>query len=153
MHVPYTLDLADLTREELITRRKDWVVKRSMGRVGDQVFVGELYAEDDWIPLIDQFREARAEGQVWLAQRFVRQRTVPTPWGNRYLTLGAYVQNGRFVGYYARITPRSHVSHDALCVPVFFAPSRGEREEHDRPLARIQKESPTLGAVVAGGIQ
>ena len=89
---------------------------------------------------------------MWLAQRFVRQRTVPTPWGNRYLTLGAYVQNGRFVGYFARITPRSHVSHDALCVPVFHLHSAHSRADNaDRPVARIHGESPHAGVV--GGIQ
>ena len=31
----------------------------------------------------------------------------------------AYVEAGRFAGYFARVTPESHVSHDALCVPVF----------------------------------
>jgi hypothetical protein len=49
----------------------------------------------------------------------VRQRPVPTPAGDRFVTLGAYVLDGRFAGYFARVTPQSHVSHDALCVPVF----------------------------------
>jgi hypothetical protein len=102
-----------------------------MGRVGDQVFVGSTYARDDWTPVVDQIREQRTKGEVWVAQRFVPQRPVPTPWGDRYVTLGAYVLEGRFAGYFARITPQSHVSHDALCVPVFAltaesAPSRGE---------------------------
>jgi glutathionylspermidine synthase len=118
-HIPFSLDLASVTRDELIANRASWVVKRSMGRVGDQVFVGKLYAEDDWIPLVDEIREARAAGQVWLAQRFVRQRPIATPWGDRYVTLGAYLQDGVFAGYFARITRESHVSHDALCVPVF----------------------------------
>jgi hypothetical protein len=43
----------------------------------------------------------------------------PHALGDRYVTLGAYVLDGRFVGYFARVTPQSHVGHDALCVPVF----------------------------------
>ncbi len=121
-HIPYSVDLLTVPREDLVANRADWVVKRSMGRVGDQVFVGKLYAEDDWIPLVDEIREARASGQVWLAQRFVRQRPIATPWGDRYVTLGAYLQDGHFAGYFARITRDSHVSHDALCVPVFHLP-------------------------------
>jgi hypothetical protein len=122
-HIPYSLDLLTVPREDLIANRASWVVKRSMGRVGDQVFVGQTYAEDDWIPLVDEIREARASGQVWLAQRFVVQRPVTTPWGDRYVTLGAYLQDGNFAGYFARITRTSHVSHDALCVPVFHLPN------------------------------
>jgi glutathionylspermidine synthase len=130
-HLPQSFDLRDVPRDEIVSNRAAWVVKRSMGRVGDQVFVGSTYARDDWTPIVDQIREQRANGEVWLAQRFVRQRPVPTPWGDRYVTLGAYVLEGRFAGYFARITPQSHVSHDALCVPVFAltpesAPLRGE---------------------------
>jgi hypothetical protein len=54
-----------------------------------------------------------------VAQRFVPQLSIPTPWGRRLVTLGAYVLDGCFAGYFARITLRSHVSHDAVCVPVF----------------------------------
>jgi len=35
--------------------------------------------------------------------------------------LGVYLLDGRFVGYFARLTSESHVSHDALCLPVFVA--------------------------------
>ena len=46
------------------------------------------------------------------------QRAVRTPFGDRLVTLGVYVLEGRFVGYFARLTEESHCSHDALCVPV-----------------------------------
>jgi glutathionylspermidine synthase len=118
-HLPYSVDLAAIDRRAIVEERASWVVKRAMGRVGDQVFVGDTYAQDDWTPTVDAIRALRTSGQAWLAQRFVKQRPVPTPWGNRYVTLGAYVLDGRFAGYFARITPKSHVSHDALCVPVF----------------------------------
>jgi hypothetical protein len=35
------------------------------------------------------------------------------------VTLGVYVLDGVFVGHFARLSSVSHVSHDALCVPVF----------------------------------
>ena len=118
-YLPETHDLLDVPRDDLLRERGGWVVKRAMGRVGDEVFVGELFRDDDWGVAVDGARELAGGGESWVAQRFVRQRRVPTPWGDRFLTLGAYVQDGRFAGYFARITPRSHVSHDALCVPVF----------------------------------
>jgi hypothetical protein len=76
-------------------------------------------ADAEWAVLVSEVLALCDAGQSWIAQRFVRQRAIPTPWGDRYVTLGAYVLDGRFVGYFARITPQSHVSHDALCVPVF----------------------------------
>jgi glutathionylspermidine synthase len=118
-HVPPSFDLATMSREGLIAEQGDWVVKRALGRVGDEVFVGPLLAQDEWIAVVDGAHSLCAAGDVWVAQRFVVQRALPTPWGDRYVTLGAYVLDGRFAGYFARITPESHVSHGALCVPVF----------------------------------
>ena len=118
-HLPATLDVSDVPRDQLLAERAGWVVKRALGRVGDEVYVGELHSDADWAPLVDDALKKRAAGEAWIAQRFIRQRTIPTPWGPRYITLGAYVLDGQFAGYFARITPESHVSHDALDVPVF----------------------------------
>jgi len=119
-HLPDTFDLADVARERLLGDRVGWVVKRALGRVGDEVFVGAVEATDaEWTALVDSALKKRAAGEPWIAQRFVRQSPVPTPWGPRFVTLGAYVMDGAFCGYFARVTPESHVSHDALVVPVF----------------------------------
>jgi hypothetical protein len=120
-HVPESHDVLDVARDDVVSSRARWVVKRAMGRVGDEVFVGELLRDDDWVALVDAVRARAAAGERWIAQSFVPQLPVPTPWGDRLVTLGAYVADGRFAGYFARLTPRSHVSHDALCVPVFLA--------------------------------
>jgi glutathionylspermidine synthase len=117
--IPETHALLDLDRRALVEDREGWVVKRAMGRVGDEVFVGTLFGELEWGPLVDHARALASHGEAWIAQRFVPQRPVPTPWGDRLVTLGVYVADGRFAGYFARLSPHSHVSHDALCVPVF----------------------------------
>jgi hypothetical protein len=128
--VPETLELGELPAGRLLDEREGWVLKRALGRVGDQVFVGMLTSQAYWRGLVEELaalRNAGATGsagverEAWIAQRLVRQRPIPTPFGDRFVTLGAYVLNGRFAGYFARITPVSHVSHDALCVPVFVA--------------------------------
>ncbi len=119
--VPFTADVATVPATSLVGDRAGWVVKRAMGRVGDQVFVGALFGEGEWTAIVADVIAARAAGERWLAQRYVRQTPLNTPWGPRYVTLGAYVLDGRFVGYFARITKETHVSHDALCVPVFVA--------------------------------
>jgi len=119
LHTPETHDLLDVDRAAVIANRAEWVVKRAMGRVGDEVFVGELAEAEDWTRLVGEATARAMQGERWIAQRYIRQRRVPTPWGDRLVTLGAYVADGRFAGYFARITARSHVSHDALCVPVF----------------------------------
>jgi glutathionylspermidine synthase len=118
-HVPPSFDLASVSHERLVAERAEWVVKRAYGRVGDEVFVGALIGDDDWRETLEAVRAMRTDGQSWIAQHFVRQRPVATPWGERFVTLGAYVLDGRFVGYFTRLTPQSHVSHGALCLPAF----------------------------------
>jgi glutathionylspermidine synthase len=117
--VPPSFDLAAMSRDRLIAQQRDWVLKRAYGRVGDEVFVGTILNQKDWITVVDAACSMCAAGDSWIVQRFVPQQKLPTPWGDRYVTLGAYVLEGRFAGYFARITPESHVSHGALCVPVF----------------------------------
>ncbi len=118
-HVAETIDASEAREADLLVARRDWVLKRALGRVGDQVFVGSLADDDEWRGIVREVLALAASGESWVAQRFVPQRPVPTPWGDRLVTLGAYLLDGAFVGYFARVTPRSHVSHDALCVPVF----------------------------------
>ena len=91
------------------------------GDFGDEVFVGPLVPEGEWHALVDWVieRALTTPDERWIAQRFIRQRPLATPWGPRYLTLGAYLLDGVFVGYFARVTPEPHVSHGALCLPVF----------------------------------
>jgi hypothetical protein len=117
--VPETHDVRDVDRQALAEERSHWVIKRALGRVGEEVFVGALADPAEWIAIIDDVLRFRQRGEVWIAQRFVKQRPIPTPWGDRYVTLGAYVLDGAFVGYFARVTPHSHAGPDALVVPVF----------------------------------
>jgi hypothetical protein len=122
--LPETHAIGDVARGCLVERRADWVVKRAMGRVGEEVFVGRLFHQDDeWAALVDDVLHLAHGGEAWVAQRFVPQRPIATPWGQRLVTLGVYVIDGDFAGYFARISRESHVSHDALCVPVFTLPA------------------------------
>jgi glutathionylspermidine synthase len=114
-----TYDFTAMDRRRLLADRKAWVVKKAFGRVGDEVFVGPLHSDDEWRELVVEVARRAATGERWVAQRFVDQVPIPTPWGPRLVTLGAYVLDGKFVGYFARLSEKSHVSHDALVVPVF----------------------------------
>ena len=58
-------------------------------------------------------------GEVWVVQEFVPQQRIDSPYGPLLVTLGVYVLNGSFAGYFARLTAESHASHSALCLPVF----------------------------------
>lgn len=116
---PETFAFADRHAAQLACDRPSWVLKRDLSRVGDHVIVGALHEDEAFREALDGIAEAEAEGEVWIAQRFVPTGYVSTPWGPRCLTLGVYLLDGAFVGYFARLTTASHCSHDALVVPVF----------------------------------
>ncbi len=117
--VPLTYAVSDVPQEQLQAERPQWVLKRALGRVGEEVFVGSLVSDEDWLRVLAKARVEHGQGEAWIVQAFVPQRPIWTPVGPRLLTLGAYVLNGRFCGYFARLTPDSHASHNALCLPVF----------------------------------
>ena len=116
---PETFAYRDVDSAILARDRADWVVKRDLSRVGDHVIVGALETDEAFRGTLEGIAEAEADGEVWIAQRFVPPGYVQTPWGPRCLTLGVYLLDGVFVGYLARLTTASHCSHDALVVPVF----------------------------------
>ncbi|MBX3209103.1 MAG: glutathionylspermidine synthase family protein [Labilithrix sp.] len=126
---PETVAFADLSLEDLARERESWVVKRDLSRVGDHVFVGALTTPEDFGEILAEVADVERRcaeqpvsgraGQAWIAQRFVPQASLPTPWGPRLVTLGVYLLDGAFAGYFARLSPTSHCSHDALVLPVF----------------------------------
>jgi glutathionylspermidine synthase len=116
---PETFAFGDVDGSVLARERAQWVVKRDLSRVGEHVVVGALESDESFRAALDGIAEAQAEGEVWIAQRYVPPGRVTTPWGPRCLTLGVYLLDGSFAGYLARLTAVSHCSHDALVVPVF----------------------------------
>jgi hypothetical protein len=115
-----TFDLRHTLDAELSAPHTNWVVKRALGRVGDQVFVGPLHTPAEWALVLKFVRERVALGERWLAQHFVPQQAVATPLGPLLLTLGVYLLQGKFAGYFARLSEDSLATHDALAVPVFL---------------------------------
>lgn len=121
---PHTVELAEVPVARLLAERGRWVLKRDLSRVGDHVFVGALHDDAQWAELVAEITAAARDlGQVWVAQEFVPQRPLVSPWGARLVTLGAYLfvdgASSEFAGYFARVSPTSHCSHDALVLPAF----------------------------------
>jgi glutathionylspermidine synthase len=118
-HIAETFAFQEVPVRDLFRNRGDWVVKRALGRVGDEVFVGSLHSKEEWSHILHDVEElVTRKREAWIAQRFVDQGFVSTPWGPRLVTLGAYLRNGVFKGYFARLSDVSHVSHESVVVPV-----------------------------------
>lgn len=122
---PATTAFADIDGAALVRDRAGWVLKRDLSRVAEHVLVGDLLSDDAFTAALEDVAEAEREGETWIAQRFVPQRAIATPWGPRLVTLGVYLLDGAFVGYFARLSTSSRCSHDALVLPVFLEEPSG----------------------------
>jgi len=106
---PFQADEAERLREE----RVDWVLKRAFGRMGDAVVMGSLVTPAEWDAAL---KEAAGDPASWCVQACFGVVPLDFEAGPLYPTLGAFVVNGHFAGYYSRAAARPFLTHEALHV-------------------------------------
>lgn len=99
---------------------EEWVVKRAFGRMGDAVFMGCLTSADDWAKTLT---EAGAEAPIHTLQRKFPLQTLSLAGEDYFPTLGVYLVNGEFAGYYSRVAPTPMIDHAAFHVATVVRPS------------------------------
>jgi len=104
----------DSFRKELEGQRSAWVLKQNFGRMGDNVVMGSLVNETDWKAALT---EVGKQPGSWVAQRCFGVAPVAFAAGPLYPAVGAYLINGRFVGYYSRVAAAPFLTHQATYVP------------------------------------
>jgi glutathionylspermidine synthase len=112
-HAPRTFPFDPSRIEGLVAEREQWVLKRAFGRMGDAVIMGSLVDERSWR---EALREAARKPRDWCIQACFRVSPLAFAEGLLYPTLGAFVVNGRFAGYYSRAAARPFLTHEALHV-------------------------------------
>lgn len=112
-HCPRTLPFRRDEVEALGPQREGWVLKRAFGRMGDAVVMGNLATPQEWASAVQEASRAPAE---WCLQERFEVVTTPFQVGPLYPTLGAFLVNGRFAGYYSRAAPRPFLTHEAFHV-------------------------------------
>jgi glutathionylspermidine synthase len=112
-HSPRTWTFAPEWHDCLRTEPERWVLKRVFGRMGDAVVMGSLVSSKVWE---DTLREAAQHPREWCVQECFTVSRLAFNAGEMYPTLGAYVVQGRFAGYYSRVAPRPFLTHEALHV-------------------------------------
>ena len=99
---------------DLETQRSQWVLKQNFGRMGDNVVMGRLVTEAQWLAALV---EVRKRPQDWVIQHCFEVAPLDFAAGPQYPAVGAYLINGRFVGYYSRVAPAPFLTHQAIYVP------------------------------------
>jgi len=110
-HTPATLPFEKVGDQ--ISDRERWVLKHAFGRMGDAVVMGNLAADKVWNDTVIAARKAPSE---WLLQE--RFDVAPLQDGGHpfFPSLGVYLVNQRFAGYYSRAAYKPFINHEAYHV-------------------------------------
>ncbi len=102
-HLPETYWIRDLPPD---FDYRDWVLKQVFGREGAEVYFGDTLDPLDWL-------RCRNWGTFVVQRRIRTQAVTAIGWDGfraalmpRYPTVGAYLVNGRFAGFYSRLGDR-----------------------------------------------
>ena len=117
-HCPWTESFQADKVPMLLEQRDRWVLKGAFGRMGDAVVIGSLVTEKEWSDALA--RAAAAPADFCIQERFA-VRPLMFDQGPLYPTIGAYVVNGRFAGYYSRAAARPLITHEAYHVATAVA--------------------------------
>ncbi len=113
-HLPTSVYLSSLSPEEVLQNPKRWVLKGTFGRMGRTVRIGPLMPKDKWKQAVD---EAFSSPQVVAAQKRFDTAPVWTTRGMGYATVGVYLVDGAFAGYFSRIDKGPLIDYDSWHVP------------------------------------
>lgn len=117
-HCPWTEPLHAEKLPMLLSERDRWVLKGAFGRMGDSVVIGSLVTDKEWS---DALRRALTQPADFCVQERFSVRPLMFEQGPLYPTIGAYVVNGRFAGYYSRAAARPLITHEAYHVATAVA--------------------------------
>ncbi|MGY6629462.1 MAG: glutathionylspermidine synthase family protein [Wenzhouxiangella sp.] len=101
-HLPESRFLTRDNLDAVAGQRVDWVLKSAFGRMGDTVLLGIGASPEHWQQRLDA---ALSEGTPHAVQ--ARFDAVPFWFSNgmAYPTVGLFLLDGEFAGYYSRVSP------------------------------------------------
>ncbi len=119
--IPMWKTLLPETREpKKVTRQdKDWIFKPALGRVGEGISIHGVVPEKE---LIKIEKAAHKEPVNWVAQRKFDSRPLTTEEGDTcHLCIGVFTVDGKFAGFYGRISQYPRIDSNAEDIPVLVA--------------------------------
>lgn len=112
-HTPHTVPFDASRVPEWLAMPAAWVLKRAFGRMGDSVIMGSLVSPAAWQAALN---EATRQPREWLMQACFGVTPLARDARPLYPTLGVYIVNDRFAGYYSRAAHEPFINHEAYHV-------------------------------------
>lgn len=112
--MPRSVYLSSLEPQDVLDNPKRWVLKGAFGRMGDTVRIGPLMPRPEWEEAVQEAFE--------IPEKIVAQRRFDTApvWSSRgmgYPTVGMYLVDGTFAGYFSRLDKGPLIDYDSWHVP------------------------------------
>jgi glutathionylspermidine synthase len=141
-HIPASTYLGALSEQEVLDAPRRWVLKGSFGRMGNTVRIGALMSGQEWEKAV---KEAFEVSQVVVAQERFETAPLWTSKGLGYATVGVYLVNGRFAGYFSRIDRGPLIDYDSWHIPTLVEVSGEVRHGIEDSSAVRSSRGPGLG--------
>ena len=113
-YLPPSLYLSRLNADEVLANPKRWVLKGAFGRMGKTVRIGPLMPKEKWEKAV---KEAFHAPHIVVAQQRFDTAPLWTSRGMGYATVGIYLVDGCFAGYFSRIDKGPLIDYDSWHVP------------------------------------
>ncbi len=110
--------LEDLDRAEILNNPNRWVLKGAYGRTGDTVRIGPLMPKEAWTKAVN---EAFDQPQNIVAQKRFEMMPMWTSRGLSYPTVGVFLVDGKFAGYFSRVDRGPLIGYDSWHVPTLVS--------------------------------
>lgn len=95
-----------------------WIYKPALGRVGEGISIPEALKPAELAAIA---RAAARNPKEWIAQRKFASRPLMASGRPHHLCIGVFTVNGRFAGFYGRISGRPRIDTEAGDLPVLVA--------------------------------
>jgi glutathionylspermidine synthase len=105
--------------KEVSLKEEGWIYKPALGRVGEGISIKEAVSKKE-LKKIE--KSAHLFHKDWLAQRRFMSKPLQTQEGDQYhLCVGVFTVNGKFAGFYGRISTYPRIDANAKDIPILVS--------------------------------
>ena len=118
--IPAWKELLPETKSPKAVNQKDtgWIYKPALGRVGEGISIKEAISNEE---LSNIEKAARRNSKDWVSQRMFESAPIKSANGEDYhLCLGVFTVDGKFAGFYGRISLSPRIDSQAEDIPVLM---------------------------------
>lgn len=102
--------------------KDNWVLKPAFGRVGEDISIREAITPKEWRSIA---WNARLFPGSWVAQRRFTSEPLHSQEGPRHLCIGVFTVQGKFAGFYGRVSHLPRIDINARDIAVLVAEKGG----------------------------